>query len=84
MRIHSPDAPAELERVIRKALAKKRDERYQSARDFLGDLSKLKLDLELENRQPSSGRTDPEPDGATAAASRKTKFQERRRVGGPA
>src|SRR2546428_7507970 len=32
---YAPEAPAELQRIVRKALAKHRDERYQTARDLL-------------------------------------------------
>ncbi|HVO80406.1 MAG TPA: protein kinase [Terriglobales bacterium] len=38
----NPKAPAELERIIGKALEKDREERYQSARDLLVDLRHLK------------------------------------------
>ena len=36
-----PRAPAELQRIVRKAIAKDPDERYQSARDFAVDLRAL-------------------------------------------
>ncbi len=40
--------PAELEWSIRKALSKDRDERYQSIKNLLGDLKRLKQRLEFE------------------------------------
>jgi Tol biopolymer transport system component len=42
-----PEAPAELQRIIAKALWKEREERYQTARDLLIDLKILRKDLEL-------------------------------------
>jgi serine/threonine protein kinase len=41
--------PDELERIVRKALAKDRGERYQTATDFLIDLRNLKKRLEFES-----------------------------------
>ena len=46
----NPDAPAELERIVSKALEKDRNLRYQSAADLRSDLTRLKRDLD-------SGRT---------------------------
>src|SRR6185436_1994918 len=43
---YSPDAPAELERIIRKALAKNPEQRYQTSRDLLNDLQDLKREIE--------------------------------------
>jgi len=40
------DAPAELQRIIRKAMAKSPDERYQSAKDLAVDLKSLRKQLE--------------------------------------
>jgi hypothetical protein len=42
----SPGVPADLERIIRKALAKDRDERYQTAKDLLIDMRALTHELE--------------------------------------
>src|SRR5213593_2972302 len=38
----APDAPSELERIVTKALAKDKDERYQTVKDLLIDLKRLK------------------------------------------
>src|SRR5215471_145587 len=45
---YSPEVPAELERIVSKALRKNRDERYQTIKDLLLDLQSLKQQLELE------------------------------------
>src|SRR5262249_24128012 len=47
---HSPEAPAELERVVSKALRKDREERYQTTNDLLVELKGLKRELEFEAR----------------------------------
>ena len=44
---HSP-VPYELQRIVSKALTKNPDERYQSAKDLLIDLRKLRKQLDLE------------------------------------
>lgn len=45
---YSPEIPAELERIVRKALRKEREERYQTVKDLLIDLRDLRKELELE------------------------------------
>jgi serine/threonine-protein kinase len=47
---YSPDAPAELQRIIKRALAKDREKRYQTVKDLAVDIENLRLELEL-NRE---------------------------------
>ena len=56
---HSPDLPAELQRIVRKALRKDREERYQLAKELALDLKNLRRELELSSeielsQQPSA------------------------------
>src|SRR6266567_2201346 len=44
----APEVPAELERIVSKALTKNSEERYQSAKDLLIDLRNLKRKLEVD------------------------------------
>jgi eukaryotic-like serine/threonine-protein kinase len=46
----SPEVPAELERIVAKALRKAREERYQGIQDLVLDLKNLKEQLEFEAR----------------------------------
>jgi TolB-like protein len=59
----SPEAPAELERIVTKALAKNQDERYQTAQDLLIDLKRLKqqreIDGEIERSRSGDAITRP-------------------------
>jgi serine/threonine protein kinase/tetratricopeptide (TPR) repeat protein len=45
---YAHDVPEELDRIVEKALTKDRDERYQTAKDFLIDLRHLKRRLEVD------------------------------------
>ncbi len=56
----NPGVPAELERIINKALEKDCEVRYQSARDLLVDLTRLKRDRESGRGGRRSGAS-PEP-----------------------
>src|SRR5438132_1409862 len=47
---YSKDTPAELERIVSKALRKNKEERYQTAKDLALDLKNLKQELEVQAR----------------------------------
>lgn len=50
----SPTAPAELQRIIRKALRKEREERYQTIKDMALDLKSLRREMEGQTESESS------------------------------
>jgi len=59
---HLPEGPHDLDRVVQRALRKDREERYQTAKDFLTDLKDLKRALETQSHRvltttKSSGAT---------------------------
>jgi serine/threonine protein kinase len=59
-----PEAPAELERILRKALAKDCRDRYQTACDLQIDLQTLKQESELSARLARSGQSQAANPGA--------------------
>src|SRR5213083_2111172 len=60
----APDTPAELQSIISKALRKDKDERYQTVKDLLIDLTTLKQELEFAAKLERSAP----PDSKDAAA----------------
>ncbi len=67
-----PEVPAELERIVRKALRKDKEERYQTIKDLLIDLRNLRKELELsaemERSAPPTGRAMSSGQSAAATA----------------
>jgi serine/threonine protein kinase/sugar lactone lactonase YvrE len=68
-----PEVPAELERIVRKALRKDKEERYQTIKDLLIDLRNLRKELELSaemerSAPPTSSRAMSGAPSATATA----------------
>jgi len=51
-----PDAPPELQWIISKALAKDRESRYQTAKELLNDLKRLKQQIEFKAEQARVNR----------------------------
>jgi serine/threonine protein kinase/Tol biopolymer transport system component len=69
---HSPGTPAELERIVRKALQKDREERYQVVKDLLLDLKSLKRDLEINAAIERSGAPPIQEQSLSAGAAPST------------
>ena len=65
-------APSELQRIIRKALTKDVDMRYQSARDLLIDLTNLRRDLDIQGELERS--IVPSSDAASAIHENQTQI----------
>ena len=55
----SGEMPAELQRIIRKALSKDKEERYQTVKDLMIDLKNLRQELAFESQREHSLAPDP-------------------------
>jgi serine/threonine protein kinase/TolB-like protein len=62
----APDVPAELERIVTKALQKDREERYQTIKDLAIDLKSLRQRAEFEAEMRRSGKTEARASAETA------------------
>jgi serine/threonine protein kinase/tetratricopeptide (TPR) repeat protein len=62
---HKPAMPAELQRIVKKALGKDREKRYQTVKDLALDLESLRWELEISAER---GRSAPMASGAGGAA----------------
>ncbi len=65
----NPSAPAELERIIRRCLAKDKDERYQTIKEVAIELKELRRQLENDR---SVASTSPPPPSETATSTTST------------
>src|SRR5205085_1125982 len=61
-----PEAPAEFQRIVSKALRKDREERYQTIKDLLIDLKSLKDELFLQKLERSKAPHSSKPYGEAA------------------
>lgn len=77
LRRHSPDIPSALQRIVRKALRKDREERYQLVKELALDLKHLRRELELNaeielSQQPDPAVTPTSDINAAGTAARKS------------
>lgn len=67
----APHLPRELQRIVQKTLKKKREQRYQSTRDLLGDLIELRDELRVEAKlEQTAVPNRPSEDSGTTSGPR--------------
>jgi serine/threonine-protein kinase len=74
---YEPEAPQELQRIVSKALAKDREERYQTIKDILIDLRKLREELAFEAKLERSISADTNSEQAAVTAAKQPPAQSR-------
>src|SRR4029077_5035353 len=72
---YSTEAPAELQRIVGKALRKDREERYQTSNDILIDLKDLKQKLGFKERLELSAQRAPRDHAESASRGEAAEFQ---------
>jgi serine/threonine protein kinase/Tfp pilus assembly protein PilF len=70
LRMHVPEVPTQLERIVKKALAKDREQRYRNAEDLLIDLKNLKHELEIGAEVERYKQSTPSNGSATTTGNR--------------
>ena len=78
------EIPAELEVIIKKALRKNRDERYQTAREILVDLRALQRELEITSHLEHSVAPDSTTSVSTQAPARRSAESQTQTIAQPA
>ncbi|HYO91957.1 MAG TPA: protein kinase [Pyrinomonadaceae bacterium] len=68
---YAPDIPKELERIVTKSLEKDVEERYQTVKDLLIDIRRLKKQLELEEALERSVKQPDDDEGQKPTDNRK-------------
>jgi serine/threonine-protein kinase len=66
----APNSPPELQRIVRKALTKDRDSRYQTARDLMIDLKSLRRELDLQSELDRSAGASSRSNSTAAITAR--------------
>jgi len=72
---YSSGVPAELERIVAKALRKDREERYQNTKDLLLDLQSLRQRLEFDRMHPPPPVTESNVVRGAGGAPRRTRLR---------
>jgi non-specific serine/threonine protein kinase len=71
------DCPFNVERIVNRALAKRCEERYQSAKELLGDLKDAKQELEFQSRLKQTSAPDKQAEAQTQIIKAATTAEEK-------